>query len=127
MQIAAEEFKAKHASGHIKMGATLSSLSSNTKLSSGNFADLPDHVDWRDRGIITAPKNQLQCGSCWAFSAVEQVESYLALNTGNLTNLSPQELVSCMPNPLNCGGTGGCYGATHELAYQFTQAFGLVS
>ena len=30
-----------------------------------------------------------------------------------------QELVDCVPNPHACGGTGGCSGATVELAMNF--------
>lgn len=31
-----------------------------------------------------------------------------------------------MPNPLNCGGTGGCAGATAELAFDWIERMGMV-
>ena len=41
--------------------------------------------------------------------------------------MSEEEFVACMPNPDECGGTGGCMGATMELAFQFAMDKGLVS
>lgn len=29
------------------------------------------------------------------------------------------QLTSCTPNPNKCGGTGGCYGSTQELAFSY--------
>jgi len=89
--------------------------------------DLPESKDWRDEGVITAVKNQGQCGSCWAFGTTEQIESYTALATQELVELSAQQVTSCTPNPLTCGGTGGCMGSTPPLGYNYVQLFGQTS
>jgi len=104
------------------------SLNSNGPVSNEKFEynvkDLPESVDWRDKGVITDIKNQGQCGSCWAFGTTEQIESYTALATGELIELSAQQVTSCTPNPLTCGGTGGCMGSTPPLGYNYVQLFG---
>jgi len=88
---------------------------------------LPESVDWRLKGrVTTAVKNQLHCGSCWAFATTACMESHVAIQTGKLFTLSVQELVSCMDNPNHCGGTGGCAGATTELGYDFIAKHGMV-
>ena len=33
--------------------------------------------------------------------------------------LAPQTLVNCVKNPNECGGTGGCEGATEEIAFNY--------
>jgi len=81
-------------------------------------AQLPDSVDWRTKGIISAVKDQGMCGSCWTFGSAESVESYWALATNQLAVLSEQQILDCTPNTNDCGGTGGCGGGTPELAYE---------
>ena len=88
------------------------------------FADTAGDLDWRDRGAVTDVKDQGQCGSCWAFAATAVLESHIAIETGTLFNLAPQEFVSCMPNPEKCGGTGGCSGATVDLAFDYAMKNG---
>merc|ERR1740129_1738614 len=75
-------------------------------------------------GAVSEVKNQGQCGSCWAFCTTEQIESYAAIETGTLPELSAQQVTACTPNPLSCGGTGGCYGSIPQLGYTYIQLFG---
>uniref|UniRef100_A0A7S2VTM3 Peptidase C1A papain C-terminal domain-containing protein n=1 Tax=Zooxanthella nutricula TaxID=1333877 RepID=A0A7S2VTM3_9DINO len=49
------------------------------------------------------------------------------MSSGALPVLSPQQLVSCAPNPLKCGGTGGCGGSIAEFAYSYIQQFGMTT
>jgi len=91
-----------------------------------SLSDLPDEVDWRKQdGIVTDVKNQGSCGSCWAFSAVETLEAHYSIATGEQLVLSPQQIVSCAPNPQHCGGTGGCQGSTQPLAFNYTKTAGI--
>jgi len=88
-------------------------------------ASLPSSVDWRDQNVISPVKDQGHCGSCWAFASTATIESYAAINTGIMNEVSMQELVSCMPNDDSCGGVGGCGGATAELAFDYLAENGL--
>ena len=67
------------------------------------------------------------CGSCWAFSATEVIESAVAIATGKLLTLAPQQMVSCAPNPDDCGGTGGCQGSVQWLGFNYTKSAGGLS
>jgi len=87
----------------------------------------PSSKDWRQTpAVVTPVKDHGSCGSCWAFASTETVESAFALSSGgSLLELGPQALVSCMANPDQCGGSGGCQGAIAELSFDFTAEQGL--
>jgi C1A family cysteine protease len=75
-------------------------------------------VDWRTKGAVTDVKDQGQCGSCWAFSATEAIESYSFLSSGKLVALSPQQITSCDKTD------GGCNGGNTETAYGYVHKAG---
>merc|ERR1712080_134814 len=94
------------------------------------MGELPDSVDWREAGVVTSVRDQGFCGSCWAFAASSTMASYAKINDQEdrpLLELSPQHLVSCSPNPLHCGGRGGCSGGIAQLAFTYGSLFGIVS
>jgi cathepsin L len=91
--------------------------------------NFPQTVDWRQANppVLSPVKDQGNCGSCWAFATTETIEAALAIATKNLTVLSPQDVVSCTPNPYNCGGTGGCNGAIAELGFDWVKNNGIAA
>jgi len=80
----------------------------------------PTNYDWNNCGVITAVYNQGQCGSCWAFSATETIESYFALGGGQLTGLSMEQIVDCD----TAGEDQGCNGGFPSGAYQYVESAG---
>jgi hypothetical protein len=74
---------------------------------------IPLSYDARDDGIVTSPKNQGSCGSCWAFASVGAFESHLLKEFSfGPTDLSEQEQVSC-----NLAMSGCCGGSMTSLRW----------
>jgi len=79
--------------------------------------DAPATFDWISKGKVTPVKNQEQCGSCWAFSATENIESVWMIAKGltptNFQPLAPQQIVDCDKSD------GGCNGGNPPTAYEY--------
>ncbi len=88
---------------------------------------LAPSLDWRNNGgnYVTAVRNQANCGSCWAHSAVAALESatLIANKTPNTElNLSEQVLISCCSSL--CSPNGDCNGGYVEKAADFLRDHG---
>lgn len=59
---------------------------------------------WGDEYVVPI-KNQESCGSCYAFSTTQILESYNAIAGNGLISLSEQQIVDC-----GYGNNGGCNG-----------------
>lgn len=87
---------------------------------------LPEDVGWGYLNSTQHVHNQGDCGSCWAVATVGVLQAHSEIHAPqNAKPLSVQELVSCVPNPRQCGGNGGCDGATAELAMDYVMRHGL--
>ena len=87
-------------------------------------------VDWTGK-YATEVQDQGYCGSCWAFSASEQIHSD-AIRAGLLKyqeTLSAQQLVSCDTenNGATTNANFGCQGGNTETAFMYTRSSGGLS
>ncbi|RLO12477.1 hypothetical protein DYB28_014948, partial [Aphanomyces astaci] len=61
-------------------------------------------ADWSTSKCNSPIPNQGQCGSCWAFASIGTVETAHCIATGELLDLSEQQLVSCDKTNNGCNG-----------------------
>merc|ERR1712224_223219 len=86
--------------------------------------DRASTVDWStDASVVNPVKDQGQCGSCWAFSAVGTVESAYALAAGKLGSYAEQQLVDCSTN----GGSQGCNGGFNQYGIAYIGQTGIAA
>ncbi|KAK9885465.1 hypothetical protein WA026_010960 [Henosepilachna vigintioctopunctata] len=85
--------------------------------------EIPDSIDWREKGAVNAIRNQQGCGCCWAFSAAAAIESALAISSGKLRSLSVQNLNDCSWSERN----SGCQGGWAHFAFEYVKKNGIES
>ncbi|XP_030752387.1 cathepsin L1-like [Sitophilus oryzae] len=88
-----------------------------TFIPSANVA-IPNGVDWRQVGAVTGVKSQGACQSCWAFAAAGALEAAWFRKTGQLVDVSEQNLVDCTTEYDN----DGCQGGLIDPAFQYIRA-----
>jgi len=83
--------------------------------------------NWVTSGCVNAIKDQGQCGSCWAFSAVASTEGAECIAHGKLYSFSEQQLVDCDTSCYGCNGgwayQGFRYFETHYAMYESSYAY----
>jgi C1A family cysteine protease len=74
--------------------------------------------DWREKKVVGPVKDQGNCGSCWAFSTVGNLEGLHAIKTGDLVQYAEQQLVDCDK------ADDGCNGGLMENAFAYIKEAG---
>jgi C1A family cysteine protease len=99
--LTAEEFRTRFLGSDRRLKTKQAEVASVPPLAAGAASS----VDWS--GVLTTPvKDQGYCGSCWAFSATEQIESDSIRTLGQSTSstLSPEQITQCDKTSFGCGG-----------------------
>ena len=76
--------------------------------------DIPDSIDWREKGVVNNIRNQGFCGACWAFATIQACESSYAISHEILNSCSVQNLIDCCD-----GECEGCYGGLEYQALDY--------
>ncbi|CAK0880612.1 unnamed protein product [Prorocentrum cordatum] len=89
----------------------------------------PREFEWSNLTSIQETWDQgkpAACGTCWAVAATSVMRAHAELK-GLPRQFSASQVIACTPNPNACGGTGGCQGATAELAYEYVLRAGVAA
>ncbi|KAK6589836.1 cryptopain precursor [Cryptosporidium xiaoi] len=91
-------------------------LTAESNSSENEMFNFPKSVNWLEAGCVNPVRNQKNCGSCWAFSAIAALEGAMCVQLGKkLPSLSEQQLVDCTRG----NGNNGCGGGTMGMAFQY--------
>ncbi|CAG5125468.1 unnamed protein product [Candidula unifasciata] len=110
-----EEFAAQYLSGFKRNKCLSQKQPSSVIPRNYKSLDIPQKVDWREKGVLTGIKDQGTCGACWSFSTVETMESMFAIQYQtsfiSVPQLSVQQLIDCDHGNNGCKGGDICEAA----------------
>ncbi|KAM6435079.1 cathepsin W [Liasis olivaceus] len=82
----------------------------------------PKSCNWTKAGVMPPVKDQGECGACWAFVAVSNIEALWKIDQNIQRSLSVQELIDC-----TYPSRGGCVGGYVWDAFLYVFNSGLSS
>ena len=78
----------------------------------------PSSYDWRNYNQVCEVKDQVSCGSCWAFETIGNLEAQFASRVGGCKKFSEQMLIDCDTSD------SGCNGGLMEYAFAYLKKYG---
>ena len=115
---------------YVKRGSLGGLFKTTCPMSSDQTGSYPTSIDWRQKGIVNAVRDQGQRGTCYAHAVTEAVEGADAQKTGKLQKYSVEALVDCSSLTYgDMGDNGGSiegsfnfihdYGTTYDSSYPY--------
>ena len=80
----------------------------------------PSSYDWRNYNKVCEVKDQVSCGSCWAFETIGNLEAQFASRVGGCKKFSEQMLIDCDTSD------SGCNGGLMECAFAYLKKSGVL-
>ena len=84
-----------------------------------NTKDIPESINWVQKGFILPIENQGQCGSSILYTAAGQIEGAHFVKTGELLQLSEQQIKDCDEV------SSGCSTEWKQDVFEYAKDFGL--
>jgi len=107
-----------HSKGYVRMPHT--AVPDVVEITDEDLKAAPSSIDWSKKGAVTPVKDQGMCGSCWAYSATEGIESSIFMATGKLpAPLAAQQIISCDHTK-----AAGCSGGDLPTALNYVESAG---
>lgn len=80
-------------------------------------SDLPESINWVEKGFVTSVKDQGVCGACWSFVTTGALESHVMIKNAkwNENDYSEQNLMDCSLKY----GNEGCDGGLMSNAFKY--------
>lgn len=114
--LTAQEFKR-----YLNYMPNFRSDSNSTEVAKPTIEAAPANYDWRDTAnVVSKVKDQGDCGSCWAYSTTEAIESQWVLAGNSPEVFSAQQIISCDKH----FGDEGCNGGDTLSAYKYVMSAG---
>jgi cathepsin L len=83
---------------------------------------LPASINWAAAGKTTPIKNQNNCNSCYAFSAIGALESAIMIAHNVTLGISEQEIIDCSNSKF---GNNACVGGQPSYVYDYIMSEGI--
>lgn len=87
---------------------------------------MPIRFDWRELGKVTPVKNQGNCGSCYAFASIANMESAVLVAGGGEYDFSENNVKECDWWATEYYHIGSCYGGNYNMVASFLSQRGSV-